>query len=255
MKLEAILVLIYFVQSADSDSVEAHYEALNEVDVHGYSIAAHDLIEVRLRSSRKSHPTHERRFVHFLLYITGVWRSVKSAAKPESASTKSSIILECRVYLSQADFQNPALGQDPEAFDGYDAKCEFLLVNPELDDGGLEVDITLEEIEAVIKVFDKDHGIKPEDNRISAYEFHCSWGLILSSDSIFREQLYPLLSQSDSDKPKTPANVQVGDFFCGAGGFSEGFRQAGWSVLLGVDSSIHASTSYKASIVLSRCIS
>ncbi|MHB8070596.1 MAG: DNA cytosine methyltransferase [Candidatus Cryosericum sp.] len=40
--------------------------------------------------------------------------------------------------------------------------------------------------------------------------------------------------------------MQVADFFCGAGGFSEGFRQAGFDIVFGVDKWLPAVTTFRA---------
>ncbi len=40
--------------------------------------------------------------------------------------------------------------------------------------------------------------------------------------------------------------MRVADFFCGAGGFSEGFRQAGFDIIFAVDKWLPAYTTFKA---------
>ena len=37
------------------------------------------------------------------------------------------------------------------------------------------------------------------------------------------------------DKDKEVYEMRVADFFCGGGGFSEGFRQAGFEIVFAVD--------------------
>lgn len=45
---------------------------------------------------------------------------------------------------------------------------------------------------------------------------------------------------------KTADTLTVADFFCGAGGLSEGFRQAGYEIILGVDTDENAIATYTA---------
>ncbi|KAJ7287733.1 S-adenosyl-L-methionine-dependent methyltransferase [Mycena rebaudengoi] len=46
-------------------------------------------------------------------------------------------------------------------------------------------------------------------------------------------------------KRPLPNPLNVGDFFCGAGGFSEGFHRAGFHIALGVDKDHNATSSWK----------
>lgn len=68
-----------------------------------------------------------------------------------------------------------------------------------------------------------------------------------SHDSYNPQRFLPISAHSAPPaKPSPPPhNLQVGDFFCGAGGFSEGARQVGFKVALGVDNDHYAVTTWK----------
>lgn len=219
------------------------YHSLDSLDLHGEDITQGDLLEVRLR---KSHATDGgRRFLHFLLFVHDIWERDK-------ANSKSERVLQCHQYLSEHDFKNPSLAQDPTAYVPYrDLSAndrEMLLILPsdgseESEKKPLSVDINVDDIVEVISVFDEDHGRDPEGKTDGT--FHCSWALGLRSRAGF---LTPVVNDDDSSPPPTPPKPRelgVADFFCGAGGFSLGFSQVGWDIKLGVDSNIHACNTFK----------
>jgi hypothetical protein len=217
------------------------YHSLDSLDLHGDDITRGDLLEVQLR---KSHATDGgRRFLHFLLYVHDIWERNK-------ANSQSERVLQCRQYLTEHDFKNPSLAQDPTAYVPYynlpANDREMLLILPSDGSEGsegkpLSVDIDVDDIMEVISVFDEAHGQDPESKPDGT--FHCSWALGLRSRSGF---LAPIVNDDDSSwTPPKPPEPGVADFFCGAGGFSLGFSQVGWNIGLGVDSNIHACNTFK----------
>ncbi|KAG7087657.1 hypothetical protein E1B28_013605 [Marasmius oreades] len=213
------------------------YRSLGSLDLHGRSIKQGDVMEVHLR---KSHAADRgRRFLHFLLYINEIWERRKT--------NKTELVLQCRQYLSEHDFKDSSLGQDPTAFVSYrdlsaNDREVFLILHS---DGEQSVDILVDDIAKIISVYDEHHGREPpkaghRDDNLGS--FHCSWALGLHSKAQF---LTPLLDDYLPPKPPKPRSLGVADFFCGAGGFSLGFSDAGWDPQLAVDSNIHACNTFK----------
>ncbi len=54
---------------------------------------------------------------------------------------------------------------------------------------------------------------------------------------------------SGGGKQETQISLDVADFFCGAGGFSLGFQQAGFNIVYGVDKNVHAMSTYTVSVL------
>ncbi|KAJ7746301.1 S-adenosyl-L-methionine-dependent methyltransferase [Mycena metata] len=75
------------------------------------------------------------------------------------------------------------------------------------------------------------------------YSILCSW--IYTAVRGGKEEHFTPIYDEDEQPPAIPAQLGVGDFFCGVGGFSEGFRRAGFPISFGVDKDERAYTSWK----------
>ncbi|KAF9264499.1 S-adenosyl-L-methionine-dependent methyltransferase [Marasmius fiardii PR-910] len=105
------------------------------------------------------------------------------------------------------------------------------------------VNISIDDIAGVISIFDEYHGRDPETQGKTGSSFPCNWALGLRFRAEF---LIPLSDDGHPlQMPPKPRSPGVADFFCGAGGFSLGFFQAGWQIEIGVDSNLHACNTFK----------
>ncbi|KAK0433303.1 S-adenosyl-L-methionine-dependent methyltransferase [Desarmillaria tabescens] len=208
----------------------------DQTTVCGFEIRQHDVLEVELETSKS-----RRRFVHFLVYVEMI---------SEIRSTKSDpkITLEVVKYLSVHDFLDPALGKNPQNYRHIDSISEegrgFLLVPDEVDTDMAEISVG--DIKNVIT----RHGqLSRAPHLVSGLPiagFWCRW--VLQVDQHVREHIYPLRNTNKAahpPKPTCPPSLATGDFFCGAGGFSEGFNKAKFDVVVGVDKNMHAYNTWK----------
>ncbi|KAL0565444.1 hypothetical protein V5O48_016580 [Marasmius crinis-equi] len=215
-----------------------NYE-LESISFGRHKITKNDLVEVQLGKS----DVRGRRFLHFLLYVDRIW--LRRVGREELR------ILECRQYLSENDFKSSTLAQDPTTFSRYpdvpSTNEEFFLVIPAgSSTGEFSVDIPIDDIVDVISVFEEYRGMEPEFHDRKRCPFFCSWRVGLHSTSRY---LGPLLDDDlPLELPPKPKSLGVADFFCGAGGFSQGFSQSGWDVQIGVDPDIDACNTFKASL-------
>ncbi|KAF8127103.1 S-adenosyl-L-methionine-dependent methyltransferase [Mycena galopus ATCC 62051] len=126
-----------------------------------------------------------------------------------------------------------------------DASDAFL-INPRttIDGSGMHlfmVDLPVSQIIHIVRhlvlIFKSEH----QSSQVVP-QVRCQW--VYTSVSSKQEYFTPIL-HGDEKIPPMPTQLSVGDFFCGAGGFSAGFRRAGFHIQLGVDEDLPAYQSWK----------
>jgi hypothetical protein len=105
------------------------------------------------------------------------------------------------------------------------------------------VDLPVTEIVHVLRRLE----ISMESSRLcqDVPDVRCQW--IYTAVSGKQEYFTPIHSEHEMPPPM-PGELDVGDFFCGAGGFSAGFRRAGFNIKLGVDKDERAAASWKVNV-------
>ncbi|KAL0057934.1 hypothetical protein AAF712_015398, partial [Marasmius tenuissimus] len=219
--------------SSDGTTGTVRYHEYPSAVVGQYKISKDDWVEVQFG---KSSAARGRRFVHFLLYIDGIW--LKRTGGHDQR------VLQCRRYLSESDFRNPSLFQDPTKFcrfkDLSTKDRELFLVDPA---GSPCVDVPVDDIADIISVHNEYHGVAPEFQDSKTCSFSCRWGVGLHPTS--RYLAFLLDDDAPLALPPKPRSCGVADFRCGAGGFSQGFVESGWDVHVGVDPDGGACNTFK----------
>ncbi|KAK7053188.1 hypothetical protein VNI00_003807 [Paramarasmius palmivorus] len=214
----------------------------------GVTFVGKSKIQIRPGSVIEATLNTTTRFRHFLLCIESIYRN----------DIDQDIRLHCQRYLSQCDFLDSKLGTDPSTFALYSnvlrepQDLELFLVT---DDATLHkvCEIRAWDIQTVEHVFDDFEKMKPEDGVMP--HFKCSSALCFSSRAQSVEHILPLsllpgsaFCGQDSRVPK-PTSIRIGDFQASVGGFSDGFRRAGWVPTAAVEDNVHACNTLKAGLL------
>ncbi|PBK61929.1 hypothetical protein ARMSODRAFT_618719 [Armillaria solidipes] len=226
----------HVIGRSPTSKAEAMKQEHDQATVCGSKIHQHDVLEVELETSKS-----RRRFVHFIIYVEMIYEIRHTKSDPK-------ITLEVLKYLSVHDFLDPALGKNPQNYRNIrtisEESREFLLLPDEV--GGTMAEISVGDIKSIVV----HHGQLPGAPHLVTSSpisgFRCGW--VLQVDHHVREHLYPLKSTDKTVHPKRPAcprSLATGDFFCGAGGFSEGFKKAEFDIVVGVDKNMHAYNTWK----------
>lgn len=165
-------------------------------------------------------------------------------ATPPSESS----YLQGVMYFLFTDYVNaPVFGEDPPESAVPRGGIDVFLLNPGTTTGrAIEhflVDLPANEIIHVLRRLRSISKPGFQSSTDVPYALRCSW--IYTAARIGKGETFTPIYNGDEKTPPIPAQLGVGDFFCGAGGFSEGFRRAGFPIKFGVDKDERASTSWQ----------
>ncbi|KAJ7149220.1 S-adenosyl-L-methionine-dependent methyltransferase [Mycena crocata] len=169
----------------------------------------------------------------------------------EASSPSESSYLRGTMYIIRSDYVNPPVfGEDqPESAVPHDG-TEVFLLNPGTRDAGAAVtrrsfliDISLGKIVYVVRRMGPIIWPNSQDLPEEPYVLRCSW--IYTAMKIGQGECFSPIYSGTEELPPMPSRMGVADFFCGTGGFSEGFRRAGFSISFGVDKDGNAAESWK----------
>ncbi|KAJ7164554.1 hypothetical protein C8R43DRAFT_987452 [Mycena crocata] len=216
-------------------SVE-NFQSVNEMRIHGHTFTSGRVFEL----VRRSHGSYDR----VVFQVHAVFETIS-----ESPSV-SSYVQGYMYRLSRDYAECRTFGPDPPSSalpcHWRDREVFLMEFDDKFDDNIHMVHLPVKEVTSVLKSvghIHKTYHVTTAPQNLNDDDLWCSWTYSSTTSVGKGESFKPIFTSGV--KPPLPSGLGVADIFCGAGGFSEGFRREGFEIVLGVDSNDRAADSFK----------